>query len=271
MKAQKISFIILILFFVSCQPTEWSEIDYFIQQSLQESHVIEDHHIAHLPPLVQGYLRETGAVGSKYHNNVKFGYSGYFKLGKEGKWLPMDAITYITFGPLSRNWIGEIHAKTGKMTGLDYYYNGKGKMDIRMFPSVPFQFSDDLNLVKGELVTILAEIVFNPGACINEYIFWEQVSEYSVRATIIDAGLEVSGEFFFNDQNLVTHFVSTERHLVSDNTEENHPWIATISNYKEYHGIKIPRDFVLTWQLPDREFDYIKASIGEIQFSVRNI
>jgi hypothetical protein len=271
MKTKKTKFLILIFLFISCQPTEWSEIDNFIKQSLQESFVIEEYHIAHLPPLVQGYLREASVVGSLYHNNVKFGYKGYFKLGKEGSWLPMDAITYITFGPLSRNWIGEIQAKTGKMSGLDYYHDGKGKMDIRMFPSVPFQISDDINLVRGELVTILAEIVFNPGACINEYIRWEQLSDNSVKATIVDAGLEISGIFYFNDQNLITHFVSTERHLVSDNIEENHPWIATISNYTEYHGVKIPKDFVLTWQLPDREFDYIKASISEIQFNVKNI
>jgi hypothetical protein len=210
-------------------------------------------------------------VGTYYANSIKFTYTGDFKLNEDADWAPMDAVTYITYGPLSRNWFGEINSSMGKMTGLDYYYNGKGKMDIRLFPSIPFQVATGPELDIGELLTILAEIVFNPSACLNSYIEWEQLTDYSAKATITDAGITASGIFFFDENYLVTHFETDERYLVTGDRVENHLWTVYVTDYKEFDGILIPSEFNLMWHLPSTSYEYIRAKIDDIVFNPANI
>ncbi|MFO8022973.1 MAG: DUF6544 family protein, partial [Perlabentimonas sp.] len=230
----------IILVLPSCEKSEWNEIEYLLNLSAEKSYLIEESHIANLPPVIQNYLEASGVVGTHYSNSIKFTYTGDFKLNEDAEWAPMDAVTYITYVPLSRNWFGEINSSMGKMTGLDYYYNGKGKMDIRLFPSIPFQVAAGPELDIGELLTILAEIVFNPSACLNSYIEWEQLTDYSAKATIHDAGISASGIFFFDENFLVTHFETDERYLVSGDRVENHLWTVYVTDYREFDGVLSP-------------------------------
>ncbi|MFP4557221.1 MAG: DUF6544 family protein [Bacteroidales bacterium] len=267
----KIVALALTLFAVSCQKSEWNEMEYLLNRSAKNSYLIEDSHLASFPPVVQNYLETTGVVGTYYANSVKFTYTGDFKLSEDAPWAPMDAVTYITYGPVSRNWIGEIDSSLGKITGLDYYYNGKGKLDIRLFPSIPFQVADGPELDIGELLTILAEIVFNPSACLNTYIEWEQLTDYSAKATIHDAGISTSGIFYFDENHLVTHFETDERYLVSGDRVENHVWTVYVADYKEFDGILIPSEFSLMWHLPSTSYEYIRATVDDIEFNPANI
>lgn len=266
------SAIIALIFSVSsCKKTEMNDIEYFMQQSANNSYSVNETHITHLPTPVQNYLKVTGVVGGYYYNNVRLKYSGFFKQKENASWSSMEAVTYITNEPLTRNWIGEINASMGKMTGLDYYYNGIGKMDIRLFPSIPFQVAEGSEINIGELLAILAEVVFNPSACLNEHIQWVQISEYAVKATIRDAGLVASGIFYFDKEFLVTRFESSERFLVSGNVKENYPWIVYVSNYKGFNGVKIPCDFRCTWQKPSNSYEYIKASVYAVEFNLNRL
>ncbi len=261
----------IILVLPSCEKSEWNEIEYLLNLSAEKSYLIEESHIANLPPVIQNYLEASGVVGTHYSNSIKFTYTGDFKLNEDAEWAPMDAVTYITYVPLSRNWFGEINSSMGKMTGLDYYYNGKGKMDIRLFPSIPFQVAAGPELDIGELLTILAEIVFNPSACLNSYIEWEQLTDYSAKATIHDAGISASGIFFFDENFLVTHFETDERYLVSGDRVENHLWTVYVTDYREFDGVLSPSEFNLMWHLPSTSYEYIRARVDDIEFNPANI
>lgn len=267
----KIVAIALILYIASCEKSEWNEIEYLLNLSKGKSYLIEESHLANLPPVIQNYLEAAGVIRTYYANSIKFTYTGNFKLNENADWAPMDAVTYITYGPLSRNWFGEINSSMGKMTGLDYYYNGMGKMDIRLFPSIPFQVATGPELDIGELLTILAEIVFNPSACLNSFIEWEQLTDYSAKATITDAGITASGIFYFDENCLVTHFETDERYLVSGNRVENHLWTVYVTDYKAFDGVLIPSEFNLMWHMPSTSYEYIRATVDHIEFNPANI
>jgi len=261
-------FLFLLLTLVSCEKSVFDDIDVLLKQNFQNNFIIEEAHLCSLPPLIQSYMEASGVIGTPYANTVKIVYAGDFKTNEDAGWDPMDAITYTTYDPVSRNWIGEIHSTLGKMTVLDYYYNGVGKMDIRLFPSVPFQWAQGPELDKGELLTILAELPFSPSAFLHENIVLEQISASAVRATIFDAGLSASGTFYFDKNHQIQRFESNERFLVSGSRAENHPWTAYLWDYQNFNGVAIPSKFKLRWHLPEGSFDYIKATLKDVHFNI---
>ncbi len=69
----------------------------------------------------------------------------------------------------------------------------------------------------------------------------------------------------------ITHFETDERFLVSGSRAENHPWTVYIWNYKEFNGVKIPSEFKLTWHLPEGPYDYIKATMNNLDFNINGL
>jgi len=246
-----------------------NEIECLLNKSGLEHYVITYPHIEHLPQSVQNYLITTGVIGSQYANNIKLKYKGNFKMNERADWASMKAVTYVTNNPISRNWIGEINSPMGKMTGLDYYFNGSGKLDIRLAPSIPFMFSDGYELSVSELIAFLGELAYNPSVCLNNNIQWAEVSDYAAKATLEDAGLSVSGIFYFDENYLITHFESNNRYF--GDTKEQLPWIVYVDDYKVYSGIKIPTTFRAVWIKPEGEYEYINASITDLVFDVKNL
>lgn len=265
----KVGLAVIIFLSVSCEKSEMNEIEFLLNEHHAEGYTITDAHVNHLPQPLQNYLSATGVVGSQYANSIKLNYAGNFKLNENAEWASMEAVTYVTNEPVSRNWIGEINSPMGKMTGLDYYYNGAGKLDIRIVPSVPFMFSDGYELSVSELIAYLGELVYNPSACLNSQIAWQQVSDYAVKATIEDAGLSVSGIFYFDENYLVTRFESDDRYF--GDTKNKLPWIVYVQDYKIFSGIKIPTTFSAVWIKTEGEYEYINATITGLLFDVKNL
>lgn len=268
-KQIKLGLAAMLFLFISCEKTEMNEIEYLLNKSNVEHYAISDAHIDPLPQVLQSYLKAVGVVGKLNSNNVKLNYSGNFKLNENAAWAAMKAVTYVTNEPISRNWIGEINSPMGKMTGLDYYYNGSGKLDIRLAPSIPFMFSDGYELSVSELIAFLGELVYNPSACLNDKILWEAVSDNAAKATLEDAGLSVSGIFYFDESYLITRFESNDRYF--GDTKEQLPWMVYVDDYKVFSDIKIPTTFRAVWIKPEGEYEYINASITNLVFDVKNL
>lgn len=256
----------MISLFLSCEKSEMNEIGFLLHESETELKTISEADIQHLPQVLQNYLGSVGLLGKTNSNAIKLNYAGNFKLNENTDWASLEAVTYVTSEPISRNWIGEIDSPMGKMTGLDYYYNGSGKLDIRMAPSVPFMFSDGYELSISELIAFLGELVYNPSACLNEQIQWEEVSEYAVKATLEDAGLSVSGIFYFDNDFLITRFESNDRYF--GDTKNQLPWIVYVDDYKEFSEIKIPTTFKAVWIKSEGEYEYINACISDLMFDI---
>ncbi len=265
----RLSLLLMVFHFSSCEKSEMNEIELLLNKHNAEAYTITDTHLEHLPKPVKNYLIATGVVGSQYANSIKLYYSGNFKLNENAKWASLEAVTYVTNEPVSRNWIGEIDSPLGKMTGLDYYYNGAGKLDIRIAPSVPFMFSDGYELSVSELIAFLGELVYNPSACLNSNITWQYVSDYAAKATLEDAGLSVSGIFYFDENYLVSQFESNDRYF--GDTKSKLPWMVYVQDYKTFSGIKIPTTFRALWIKPKGEYEYINATITELLFDVKNL
>lgn len=86
---------------------------------------------------------------------------------------------------------------------------------------------------------------------------WEQIDEYSVRGTLTDSGIEVTGSFYFNEESLFTHFETNDRfYSMGKNNYKKVKFSAVVDSYKMQGNIKINEKVKVIWHLPDGDFEY---------------
>ena len=77
------------------------------------------------------------------------------------------------------------------------------------------------------LAKFLAECMFVPTVLLQDYIEFEEISDYQVRGIITVNGQTVSKIFTFNEEYEMVSFRTTDRAVVgSDGTVEHVPWSA---------------------------------------------
>jgi hypothetical protein len=110
---------------------------------------------------------------------------------------------------------------------------------------------------KASLVNCLSECLIIPNAALQDYIVWEEINDYHVKATINYYGITASGIFTFNQNGEMLAFTTNDREAIStDGTSEKVKWSAVISEYKETSGIKKPTAFQAIWHYEDGDFVY---------------
>jgi len=104
---------------------------------------------------------------------------------------------------------------------------------------------------------------------LSDRVEWESLTENSVRATLTDNGITVSGVFYFDEYGFFTHFETDERNY---NTGKNNyikmKFSAVFDSYKSQGNIKIVEKASVIWHLPEGDYEYFKVVIDKIEFNV---
>lgn len=264
-------FLISSILFQSCENEEYDELNDILSQTAQSGDIITESAISDLPVLIQNHLRLTGVIGTPKHFNLKMEGTGGLKQTEEDNWNDLTNTFYLTFSPVSRFWFGEIDTRLGKMSGFDYYRDGQGRLSIRYVASVSFQEANDEKTTRSELITFMSEHVYNPTAFLNNYFTWVSSTDTSVTATLSDAGISVSGTYFFGKNGLIEKFISTERYKGSGDGARVETWEVTLWDYKEFDGISIPVSFKAVWLQEKGPFEYIHGSISNVYFDITEL
>nr|WP_228546386.1 DUF6544 family protein [Halegenticoccus tardaugens] len=117
---------------------------------------------------------------------------------------------------------------------------------------------------EGELVRYLAEAVWFPTALLpSQGVEWKPIDDRSARATLEHGDVTASLVFHFDDEHRITR-VTTERYRQEDDTYA--PWTGYFREYEEQHGILIPTEAEVEWNLPEGDLPYWRATIEEITY-----
>lgn len=121
---------------------------------------------------------------------------------------------------------------------------------------------------KACLVTFLAESLFAPEILLQDYITFEEISSYEVKAVISYGGQTASGIFTFNEQCEFVCFTTKDRGVTNkDGTMEYVPWSAVCGGYcVSETGIKYPTKFKAVWNYPEGDFSYFDGVIHAISY-----
>ena len=244
----------------------------FIEKN--ESHKIEtftEELIKDLPEPLKKYLRVCGYMNTPVPVNANIYWTeSWLKMSQSKDWEKLHTTQFNSVKPIGRSAYMKILSMP--VAARDLYRNGYGEMKVKLFKLIKVAFDNSKEVAQSALITIFCEFAFIPSYLLSENVKWEQINDYSVRGTIVDNGIEVSGTFYFNEEGLFTHFETSDRYFTTGkNTYEKVRFSVVVESYKTQDNLKIGEKVRIMWHLPEGDFEYYKGIVDKIEFNVFNI
>lgn len=239
------------------------------QNSIDKKEILTEEKIINLPPIIQKWLRNSGAVGKEMIHTVRLKQKGEMKMKPEQeKWYEANAVQYFTVDNPAFIWKVKVDMMPLVFfTGRDKFSDGKGNMLIKVLSLFNVvNASDNEKINQGTLQRYLGETIWFPTAVVSPYIKWEEIDSLSAKAIMTYKGTSGSAVFTFNENGDFVKF-SAMRYKDSDEKAQLKEWIITLSDYKVYDGIKIPVKGEATWKLDEGDFTWYKFEVYDIEYN----
>lgn len=222
---------------------------------------------AHLPPIIQRYLEQSGYIGKPRMAaiHIEFGEVAF----KRDKVSPPMTMTYTQYNFIDRS--ARLALMKSSLFGVpfegyDYYLDGRGGMKGVIGKLVTLFHQTGAEMDKAALVTYLSECLLVLSTLLEGYIEFQELDDCQVRAMIRDGETSVSGVFRFNDAAEMISFTSDERAAtMPDGTMQIVPWSIECADYQvNALGIRFPRHVSATWHYPEGNLVYFEGVITHI-------
>lgn len=234
-----------------------------------DNEVFTNNDFSNLPTVIQRYIEDCGYIGKHKMSYLKMVYHDVnFLQGRNGPTLLIDYTQYNFVNEPCRMALIDSSMFAIPFEGYDYYQHGTGGMKGMIAKVITLFNQTGADMDRACLVTFLAESLFAPTALLQDYITFEEISDFKVQATIKYRGQMASGIFDFNEQYEMISFTTNDRAVVGkDGSMEYIPWSAICSDYKcSENGINQPTKFKAVWNYPDEDFVYFDGVIDEVSY-----
>ncbi len=234
-----------------------------------EGELFSEEEFLHLPDTIQKYLKNCGYIGTPKMSYMKIEFKNVaFMQGKNGPALVIDYTQYNFVSEPSRMALIDSSMFGVPFEGYDYYQNGVGGMKGVIAKCIPLFDQMGTDMDRACLATFLAESMFAPSILLQDYISFEEISDFKVKATITYENHTASGIFTFNEQYEMISFVTNDRAVTnSDGTMEYIPWSALCSEYViSDNGVKHPSKMRAVWNYEDGDFLYFDGEISSLSY-----
>lgn len=235
-----------------------------------DNKVFSDDDFSHLPTAIQRYIENCGYIGTPKMSYLKMQYHNVdFSQSKNRPTLKIDYTQYNFVSEPCRMALIDSSMFGIPFEGYDYYRNGTGGMKGVIAKAITLFDQTGADMDKACLATFLAESLFAPAILLQDYIVFEEISNFEVRATINYKGQTASGIFTFNEQYEMISFTTNDRAVAgTDGSMEYVPWSALCGDYQlSERGIKYPTKFQAVWNYPDGDFVYFDGAISEVSYA----
>jgi len=239
------------------------------QNPIDKKEILTEEKIIYLPPIIQKWLRNSGAVGKEMIHTVRLKQKGQMKMKPEQeKWYEANAEQYFTVDNPAFIWKVKVDMMPLVFfTGRDKLSDGKGNMLIKVLSLFNVvNASDNEKINQGTLQRYLGETIWFPTAVVSPYIKWEEIDSLSAKATMTYKGTTGSAVFTFNENGDFVKF-SAMRYMGSEANSPLKEWVITLNEYKVYSGIKIPVKGEATWKLDEGDFTWYKFEVYDIKYN----
>lgn len=234
-----------------------------------KNEVFTEEDFNNLPAAIQKYIQGCGYIGTPKMSYLKMEYHNVdFLQGKNRPTLTIDYTQYNFINEPCRMALIDSRMFGIPFEGYDYYQNGIGGMKGVIAKAITIFDQTGADMNKACLATFLAESLFAPTILLQDYITFEEISDFEVRATITYGGYSASGIFTFNEQYEMFSFTTNDRAVAgTDGSMEYVPWSALCNDYQlSENGIKYPTKFQAVWNYTDGDFVYFDGIISEISY-----
>ena len=234
-----------------------------------KNEVFTEEDFSRFPDAIQKYIQGCGYIGTPKMSYLKMEYHNVdFLQKKDSTALKIDYTQYNFINEPCRMARIDSSMFGIPFEGYDYYQNGIGGMKGVIAKAITIFDHTGADMNKACLATFLAESLFAPTILLQDYITFEEISDFEVRATITYGGQSASGIFTFNEQYEMFSFTTNDRAVAgTDGSMEYVPWSALCNDYQlSENGIKYPTKFQAVWNYTDGDFVYFDGIISEISY-----
>ncbi|MBP8992749.1 MAG: hypothetical protein KBG30_02925 [Bacteroidales bacterium] len=224
--------------------------------------------IKDLPEPLKKYLRVCGYINTPVPVNANIYWTeSWLKMSPTKEWSELHTTQFNSVKPIGR--LAYMKILDMPMAARDLYRDGYGEMKVKLFNLINLAFDNSKEVAQSALITIFCEFAFIPSYLLSENVKWEQIDDYSVRGTLVDNGIEVSGMFYFNEEGLFTHFETFDRYFTTGkNSYKKVKFSVVVESFKTQDNLKIGEKVKIIWHLPESDYEYYKGTVDRIEFNV---
>jgi len=228
--------------------------------------------LSDLPAPVQRYLAKAIPVGEPLAPSVRLTQSGEFRLGDaSSEFISFTAEQHMTTNPPGFVWDADMQMMPLMgVNVVDAYVGGEGILRARLLSSLAVADAEPGPILnEGELMRYLAEAVWFPPALLPGHgVEWEAVDDLHARAALTYGDITVSLLFTFNEDDEVVQIYSEGRGRDVNGEYVITPWTGRFRNYQTFHGMWIPAEGEVEWNLAEGSLIYWRGVIESAEYEL---
>lgn len=226
--------------------------------------------LAHLPPLVRGYLTRVGVVGRPQVRTIRVRFHGTIRQDPASAWMPFTGEQHSTLDRPERLFFMRATRAGLPVDGLHAFRPDEASMRIRLASLVTVADVSGGTLVRSETVTFLNDLcLFAPAALVDAPIAWEDVDARSVRARYTLGGQQVAAVLTFDAAGDLIDFRSDDRRQDAGGADRLLPWTTPVSRFRTFAGAgRLPGYGEGWWHPAEGGFAYLRIEIDDITYDV---
>ena len=232
---------------------------------------VEQADIAHLPPLVQKYLKVTGALGKPKIRNFRVIWDGALRSDAQALWMSATMLQENFFINYSRDFYMTAFMKGLPVSVWHSYHDRAATMQVKIASLLPIVDLSGKELTTAETVTLFNDMcLLAPGALIDKNISWREIDAQQVEATFTNGDYRIKAVLKFNDKGDLVDFISEDRYfLTPENKLRRERWSTPVADYKDFDGRRIITRGEAVWHLKSGSYAYGKFVLKKIEYNVR--
>lgn len=255
----------------------WSlraEYDRDVAQGLRRAAVmplVTEADLAHLPDVVQGYLRLSGAVGQPAVRNFRARFHGQIRSGKEAPWMPLTGEQYNFYDQPSRLFFMNASRWGLPFQAFHQFIGPSARMRVKVLSAVTVVDAEGPEMDEAETVTLFNDLcLLAPGALIDGRIGWQQLRPQVVSATFTNLSHTVRAVLSFNDRAELTEFVADGRGALAADGKSfvRMRWSTPVGDYRAFGAHRLMSHGEAIWHPPDGGYSYLRFELDEIEYNV---
>ncbi|MDB5216955.1 MAG: hypothetical protein JWO86_4882 [Myxococcaceae bacterium] len=227
--------------------------------------------VATLPPLLQTYLRRTGALDRPRVRDVRARWRGQMRNGRDAPWMDIHAEQYEFFDEPTR--LFHMHASQHGIPfeALHVYTQGTATMRVRIASVLNVVDARGPEMNRSETVTLFNDMcLLAPGSLVDAKVAWRTLDDHTLSGTFTNAGNTVSAELSFDAEGDLVDFISRDRDQSADGvTYRNLPWSTPVRDYRDFGGgLRVAGHGEAVWHEPEGDFAYAHFDLEDLQINV---
>lgn len=232
--------------------------------------VVTEADIANMPPLLQTYLRRTGAVGRPHVHDLRARWHGQMRNGKDVPWMDVGVEQYEFFDEPTRLFFMHASRHGVGFDALHVYTQGVASMRVRVASVFTVVDASGPEMNRSETVTLFNDMcLLAPASLIDAKVVWRTLDDHTLSGMFTNAGNTVSAELAFDAEGDLVDFTSKDRDQSADGvTFRTLPWSTPVRDYRDFGGVRVAAHGDAVWHEPEGDFVYARFDLDDLRLNV---